>query len=275
MKFRITYVILALVVVIAIVGVLFYVEDTSFHINVSPEYVEETFSPIGYKYVIKLDASNDGPLPMSTVAYIQVGYLNETTHKLTFENYTVPIHLNSGQKFQKTIIVYLNISDVIANVNGKPTYEPDYSMPQIEVARIEATGTYGWSYSHNIGLGSHSPLLMVTQQSPPDPAIYSDAAITPSNQATFGEKMTYVFNNTGEIYYPNTSSYFTFMTLTFQKYNNNPHIGYITLPPGYYNVTFHLYNQNISKYFDFGHVLINPSTQFSFPYPLQGFTTSP
>ncbi len=269
MKFRITYVILALVAVVVVVGVLFYIEDTSFHVNVSPEYVEETFHPIGYKYVIKLSASNDGPLPMSAVAYIQVGYLNETTHGLTLENYTIPIHLNSGQRLQKTITVYLNVSDEFVNINGNSTVQPVYSMPQIEEAMVEATGTYGWSYKQDIGLSSRVPSLFLTQPSPPDPIISSKLSLVPNNQATFGEKLTYAFNNTKEIYYPNTSSYFVFMSMTYQKYSSS-HIGYITFPPGYYNVTFHLYNQNISRYFNFSHVTINPGTSFSVPYPASG-----
>jgi len=269
-KFRITYLIIAFVVIIISIGILFYVQDNSFHVSVKPEYVKETFQPTGYEYIFNLTASNHGPLGMSATVFFQIGYLNASDEKLVLENYTIPISLAPGQEFHKTITAYLNISDVmIVGENGTVTYEPEYSIPQLEVARVLGTGTYGWRYSGQVDISSSFPILMLANH-PPVTSLSGQMGPFPTS-VSHGEALVPVFNNTAEVYYPNESAYFTILSLNFQKYNNDPHVAYLNFTPGYYNVTFHVYNENISKYFNFPHVVIGPGSSFSVPYPISGY----
>jgi len=270
MKFRITYVILAIIAVIVIVGALFYIENNSFHVVIKPEYAEETFSPIGYKYIFNLTAYNKGPLPMSATLFFQVGYLNNSDHQLVLENYTIPVSLGSGQELHQTIKVYLNVSKGYIIQNGVTTPINIYSMPQIEKIELTGYGEYGWRQgtSFNITeITKLTPLTWLTVPSPPNPAISGNIAF-PSSVYTSGVKYLVSFNNTKSIFYPNISAYFTYMEFGFQKYNNqfNPDAGYITLPFEDYNVTFYLHSSDFNKTIEYKNVEIIPGTSFQIPY---------
>lgn len=117
------------ILMLVIIGIVFYIENSSFNVYVELVGVKESINSPYAQYIFCIVANN-GPLPMSATVYLEAGAINQTTPSLfhkeaTYVNSTT-ISVGPFSHSKKMVILWIPL------------------VSSIIFLGVGGTGNYGW-----------------------------------------------------------------------------------------------------------------------------------